>query len=124
MSTTETHPTGETHRLAHHAGQLHVAELPGDGPPIVLMHGFPDDHHIYDRLTPLLDQRTIAFDFLGYGQSDRPAERSFTTDDRQQELGSVVEQLDLDRSPRRRDDRFLAACRFWCSPFVLLRPKR
>ena len=53
-------------------GRLHVSDRPGDGPAAVLMHGFPDDSHIYDHLAPLLaPRRTVAFDFLGYGRSDR-----------------------------------------------------
>jgi pimeloyl-ACP methyl ester carboxylesterase len=79
-------------------GQLHVVDQPGDNPAFVLMHGFPDDSRIYDRLMPLLGpRRVVAFDFLGYGRSDRPP----TTDprpapDRQQELAGVVEGLGLD----------------------------
>ena len=32
--------------------RLHVREQAGEGPAIVLMHGFPDNHHLYDRLVP------------------------------------------------------------------------
>jgi pimeloyl-ACP methyl ester carboxylesterase len=45
------------------ADRLHVVDRPGGEPAFVLMHGFPDDHHIYDRLTPLLDpRRVVTFD--------------------------------------------------------------
>ena len=37
-------------------GTLFVREIAGDDPPIVLMHGFPDDHHGYDLLLPLLSR--------------------------------------------------------------------
>jgi len=30
-------------------GRVYVTEIPGGDPPIVLMHGFPDDHRIYDK---------------------------------------------------------------------------
>jgi hypothetical protein len=33
---------------------LYVREYPGEEPAIVLMHGFPDNLHLYDRLTPCL----------------------------------------------------------------------
>ena len=47
--------------------------LPGRGPAIVLMHGFPDDLHLYDRLVPeLAGRRVVSFDFLGWGASDKP----------------------------------------------------
>jgi haloalkane dehalogenase len=56
------------------AGRLHVVDRPGDEPAFVLMHGFPDDHHIYDHLVPLLSpRRAVTFDFFGYGQSARAA---------------------------------------------------
>jgi 2-hydroxy-6-oxonona-2,4-dienedioate hydrolase len=56
------------------AGRIHVVDRPGDDPAFVLMHGFPDDHRIYDGLAPLLARRrVIAFDFFGYGESGRAA---------------------------------------------------
>ncbi|MGA7418292.1 MAG: hypothetical protein WBW80_09885 [Acidimicrobiales bacterium] len=33
-------------------GPLHVRDHPGDDVPMVVMHGFPDDLRIYDRLIP------------------------------------------------------------------------
>ena len=53
-------------------GRVFVREIPGEDPPIVLMHGFPDDHRIYGKLMPSLSpRRSVAFDWLGYGHSDR-----------------------------------------------------
>jgi len=58
--------------LSSPAGQIHVVDRPGGDPTFVLMHGFPDDHHIYDRVAPLLaPRRVVAFDFFGYGRSGR-----------------------------------------------------
>jgi hypothetical protein len=33
---------------------LYAREYPGEEPAIVLMHGFPDTMHLYDRLLPWL----------------------------------------------------------------------
>ena len=30
--------------------RIYVRDHPGVEPPIILMHGFPDDMHLYDRL--------------------------------------------------------------------------
>lgn len=61
-----------THRVPAPGGDLHVIEQPGTEPPFVLMHGFPDDSRIYQQLIPhLAPRRAVAFDFLGYGHSDR-----------------------------------------------------
>ena len=53
-------------------GRLHVTDYRRPGPALVLMHGFPDDSRIYDRLVPLLaSRRILAVDWLGHGRSDR-----------------------------------------------------
>ena len=52
---------------------------PGRGPAIVLSHGFPDNHHLYDRVVPLLKgHEVVTFDFLGWGQSSKPAHYAYT----------------------------------------------
>ena len=52
--------------------QLHLRETLGDGPPILALHGFPDDSRIYDRLAPHLSpRRVLALDFGGFGHSER-----------------------------------------------------
>src|SRR5215475_10741240 len=78
-------------------GRLHVTDYPGAAPPLVLMHGFPDDGRIYDRLVPLLaPRRVVAMDFLGYGRSDRPPPRAGDAPDRVGELAAVVDGLGLE----------------------------
>ena len=63
-------------------GHVFVREIPGEDPPIVLMHGFPDDHRIYDKLLPrLAPRRAVAFDWLGYGRSDRSGAAGFALED-------------------------------------------
>src|SRR5260370_29940358 len=53
-------------------GRVYVTEIPGGDPPIVLMHGFPDDHRIYNKLLPRLPpRRAVAFHFAGYGRAGR-----------------------------------------------------
>jgi pimeloyl-ACP methyl ester carboxylesterase len=78
------------------ADRLHVVDSPGEDPPFVMMHGFPDDHHIYDRLAPLLSpRRVIAFDFFGYGQSGR-ATRTGEQTTPGEDLTAVLDSLALD----------------------------
>jgi pimeloyl-ACP methyl ester carboxylesterase len=47
----------------------------GEGPPVLLLHGFPTSCFLWRRVAWLLAQRmrVIAPDLLGYGASDRPA---------------------------------------------------
>jgi pimeloyl-ACP methyl ester carboxylesterase len=61
--------------------RIHVWDHLGAGPPIVLMHGFPDNLHLYDRLVPYLSppRRVVLFHFLGWGSSDKPSGYAYTT---------------------------------------------
>jgi pimeloyl-ACP methyl ester carboxylesterase len=52
-------------------------EVTGDGPPVVLLHGFPDSGRLWRHQVPALVQagfRVIVPDLRGYGRSDKPAE--------------------------------------------------
>jgi haloacetate dehalogenase len=47
----------------------------GAGPPLLLLHGFPQTHHIWHKVAPHLIKTftVIAIDLRGYGQSSKPA---------------------------------------------------
>lgn len=84
--------------ITHDGHRLWVGVQPGQGPSIVLLHGFPDNHHLYDRLLPHLgDRHVVTFDFLGWGDSDKPASFAYTADEQTRQLDSVVAALALDR---------------------------
>jgi haloalkane dehalogenase len=71
---------------------------PGRGPAIVLCHGFPDNHHLYDRVVPLLrGHEVVSFDFLGWGRSSKPAHYAYTFAGQEQDLNAVIERLHLGR---------------------------
>ncbi len=48
----------------------------GDGPPLVLLHGFPTSSLLWRRVLPPLAarMRVLAVDLLGYGRSAKPAD--------------------------------------------------
>ncbi len=80
-------------------GRVFVSEIPGDDPPVVLLHGFPDDHRIYAKLMPLLSpRRAVAFDFVGYGRSDRTGGAHFSPEDHGAEITAVLDALNIDRA--------------------------
>jgi pimeloyl-ACP methyl ester carboxylesterase len=66
---------GVTHRFVLVSGvRLHVAER-GEGPAVLLLHGFPESWYSWrHQLAALADAgfRAIAPDMRGYGRSDRP----------------------------------------------------
>ncbi|MFF4733733.1 alpha/beta fold hydrolase [Streptomyces mirabilis] len=79
-------------------GRLHVRDTGGDDLPIVVMHGFPDDSRIYDRLVPLLSpRRVVAIDFSGFGKSDRGPYVTLQPGQREAELSAVLAALGIDR---------------------------
>lgn len=78
--------------------ELYVKDYPGAEPALVMVHGFPDNHHIYDELAPLLakhNHRVIVFDFLGFGDSDKPAGFKYTFEQQMADLEAVVNGLKL-----------------------------
>lgn len=96
---TEPAPIPRDHLVKTPKGNVFVREIPGDGPPIVLMHGFPDDHNIYDRLLPLLSpRRAVAFDWHGYGRSERSELGGFSLQEHASELEALLDQLDIDQA--------------------------
>ena len=46
----------------------------GQGPPLLLLHGFPQTHHIWHKIAPELTNThtVVAIDLRGYGQSSKP----------------------------------------------------
>lgn len=66
--------------------RLHyVDEGPRDGPPVLLMHGEPSWAYLYRKIIPGLvakGYRAIAPDLIGFGRSDKPAQRTDYTYER------------------------------------------
>src|SRR5260370_26185524 len=80
-------------------GRVCGTETPGGDPPIVLMHGFTDDHRTYAKLLPRLSRRrAVAFAFAGYGRSDRKDGTHFSPEDHGAEITAVLDALGTDRA--------------------------
>jgi pimeloyl-ACP methyl ester carboxylesterase len=76
--------------------RIYAREYPGAEPAIVLMHGFPDDLHLYDRRVPeLAGRRVVSFDFLGWGASDKPRRYPYTAANQTADLEAVIQHLQL-----------------------------
>jgi haloalkane dehalogenase len=84
------------HLVPHGRHRLYAREYPGLEPAVVLLHGFPDDLHLYDRLVPeLAGRRVVTFDFLGWGASDKPTGHLYTAANQTGDLDAVLEHLQL-----------------------------
>ena len=94
-ATDSTAPTNELH-VDTPQGSVFVRQVPGEDPPVVLMHGFPDDQRIYNRLLPNLSpRRAVAFDFLGYGRSDRSDAAGFSPEEHGSQITAVLDALGI-----------------------------
>jgi len=62
------------HALETDRGGIH-ARVGGTGPPLLLLHGYPETHVMWHSAAPLLAERftVVATDLSGYGHSFRPA---------------------------------------------------
>jgi pimeloyl-ACP methyl ester carboxylesterase len=88
------------HNVQRDEGSLHVRDYAGAEPAFVLMHGFPDNSHIYDDLILHLvagGRRVVAFDFLGFGESEKRAGATYNFKQQQADLLAVVDALGLDQ---------------------------
>ena len=68
------------------AGSVFVRSAPGDGPTILLLHGYPSSSYDYQMVVPHLAERAwLTLDFLGFGLSDKPRPHRY----------SLLEQADI-----------------------------
>jgi haloalkane dehalogenase len=83
--------------LADQVRMAYVETGPPDGEPVLLLHGEPTWSYLYRSLLPVLAAaglRAIAPDLIGFGRSDKPADRTDHTYARQVEW---VREFALDR---------------------------
>lgn len=87
-------------RISHAGHQILAKDYPGAEPAFVMVHGFPDNHHIYDELAPIpseRNRRVITFDFLGFGNSDKPEGFTYSFEQQLGDLAAVADGLKLKR---------------------------
>lgn len=75
--------------MATASGAVFVRSAPGDGPTILLLHGYPSCSYDYRMVVPHLAGRAwLTLDFLGFGLSDKPRPHRY----------SLLEQADIVQS--------------------------
>ena len=87
----------ERRRTAVSGGQLAYVDV-GDGPPVLLVHGFPTSSYLWRREMWLLAQRmrVVAPDLLGYGESGKPPGADLSEPRQAGYLKELLEQLGID----------------------------
>jgi len=91
-------PSFVEHYVPRETGKVYAREYEGADPAFVLMHGFPDNLHIWDDLIPYLTaggRRVVTFDFLGFGASSKLADAVYSFEQQLGDLEAVVEFLGL-----------------------------
>src|SRR4051812_9946310 len=73
----------------------------GDGEPVVLLHGWPDDHDLWRFQVPALvdaGYRVIAPDLRGFGESDKPeGVEAYAVPHHLADLEALAQQLGLEQ---------------------------
>ena len=70
---TELYPGFESRRIATSGAEIHCI-VGGSGPPLLLLHGYPQTHVMWHRIAPRLAERytVVCSDLRGYGDSSKP----------------------------------------------------
>jgi pimeloyl-ACP methyl ester carboxylesterase len=66
-------------RIEFRGRRIFVRRRDGEGPPLLLLHGFPSSSYDFRALLDALPGRAaIAFDLLGFGLSDKPLDHDYS----------------------------------------------
>jgi len=78
---------------------IHVLEWSESGTPLVLVHGFGNEAHIWDDFAPLVapHYRTVAVDLRGHGDSDHDPEARYDYEFHVADLEAVTAALGIER---------------------------
>ncbi len=78
---------------------LHVLEWSREGTPLVFVHGFGNDAHIWDDAAPAVAEyyRTVAITLRGHGDSDRDPESRYDYDFHVADLEAALAHLGIER---------------------------
>lgn len=97
-----TQTPSRTHRVSHDQLAFDVHDAgPEDGPPVLLLHGFPEDASSWDAVLPHLHAaglRSLTFDQRGYAPTASPREvAQYRTDALVGDVIGVLDDLGIER---------------------------
>lgn len=78
---------------------LQLYEWSSEGTPLLLLHGFGNDAHVWDEFAPTVapHYRTLALDQRGHGDSDHDPERRYDHVSMARDVEAICELLALER---------------------------
>jgi len=79
--------------------KLNVLEWSTEGTPLLLLHGFGNEAHIWDDFAPSVAEyyRVLALDLRGHGDSDHDPAGRYDYDDHLSDIEAIVGELGLER---------------------------
>ena len=98
MSDCIPHVAGVEHEFVDAGGlRTHVA-LAGEGPPVLLMHGWPQHWFLWRDVIPRMapHARVVAPDFRGFGWTDEPR-TGYRKDQLKRDILALLDELELDQ---------------------------
>lgn len=70
--------------------RVFVAETPGEGTPVVIVHGYPGSSFDFAGVMPALGAPAVALDLLGFGLSDKPTTARYSLFEQADVVEAVV----------------------------------
>lgn len=91
--------TAPTELIEGHDGVRIATTVLGEGPPLLLLHGYPEMRAMWRDVAPVLAQRftVVATDLRGYGESDAPAGERYSKREMAADQLAVMSRLGFDR---------------------------
>ncbi len=82
-----------------HGLHLHALEWSAEGTPLLFLHGFSNDAHVWDEIAPVIapHYRVIALDQRGHGDSDRDPEGRYDHETMARDVNAALESLGIGR---------------------------
>ncbi len=79
--------------------KLHALEWSRDGVPMVFVHGFANDAHVWDDFAPVVapHYRVVALDMRGHGESEHAPDGRNDLDTLSEDLACALEGLGIER---------------------------
>lgn len=79
----------------------YFVEISGDGPPIVLLHGFTGNGSTWKEIVPVLSGsfQVIAIDIIGHGKTASPVDiKRYEMDSVARDISFILDELELDKT--------------------------
>jgi pimeloyl-ACP methyl ester carboxylesterase len=79
--------------------ELELYTWSDDGVPLLLLHGFGNDAHVWDDFAPVVAPyyRTLALDLRGHGRSDRDPQARYDHETMARDVEAVLDSLGIER---------------------------